>query len=67
MYLYFLGLIFINTSKAIQSFEEEGRKEEAMLSYGNRFRGSIPSKHLYHYKIRVSAFLIDENHVGDRF
>ena len=36
-YLYFPGLSFINTSKAIYHLE----KEEGMLPYGNGFKGSI--------------------------
>jgi hypothetical protein len=30
LYLYFLGLSFRSTSKAIQPFGKEGRKEEVM-------------------------------------
>ncbi|MFZ0329578.1 MAG: hypothetical protein WBP64_04565 [Nitrososphaeraceae archaeon] len=40
LYLYFLGLSFINTSKAIQLFGK--REEGVMLQYGNGFRDSIP-------------------------
>ena len=55
LYLYFLGLSFRNTSKAIQPFEEEGRSHVAVWKWVQRFN----PKHLYCCK-RVSAFLIDE-------
>jgi putative transposase len=56
LYLYFLGLSFRNTSKAIQPFEEEeGRSHVAIWKWVQRFN----PRHLYSCK-RVSAFLIDE-------
>ena len=55
LYLYFLGLSFRNTSKAIQPFEEEGRSHVAIWKWVQRFN----PKRLYCCK-RVSAFLIDE-------
>jgi putative transposase len=56
LYLYFLGLSFRNTSKAIQPFEEEGRSHVAIWKWVQRFN----PKRLYSCKRRVSAFLIDE-------
>jgi putative transposase len=58
LYLYFLGLSFRNTSKAIQPFEEKGRSHVAMWKWVQRFN----PKRLYCCK-RVSAFLIDETMV----
>ena len=58
LYLYFLGLSFRNTSKAIQPlFGEEGRRRShvAVWKWVQRF----DPKRLYHCK-RVSAFIIDE-------
>jgi putative transposase len=56
LYLYFLGLSFRSTSKAIQPlFGGEGRSHVAVWKWVQRFS----PKHLYHRK-RVSAFLIDE-------
>jgi len=59
LYLYFLGLSLRSTSKAIQPFGEEGRKEGrshvAVWKWVQRFN----PKRLYHCK-RVSALLIDE-------
>ena len=54
LYLYFLGLSFRSTSKAIQPFEE-GRSHVAVWKWVQKFN----PKRLYHYR-RVSAFLIDE-------
>jgi putative transposase len=55
LYLYFLGLSFRSTSKAIQPFGDEGRSHVAVWKWVQRFN----PKRLYHCK-RVSAFLIDE-------
>jgi transposase-like protein len=55
LYLYFLGLSFRSTSKAIQPFGEEGRSHVAIWKWVQRFN---PIR-LYCCK-RVSAFLIDE-------
>ena len=56
LYLYFLGLSFRSTSKAIQPFGEEGRRSHvAIWKWVQRFN----PERLYHRK-RVSAFLIDE-------
>jgi putative transposase len=56
LYLYFLGLSFRNTSKAIQPFGEEGgRSHVAVWKWVQRFNPRC----LYCCK-RVSAFLIDE-------
>ena len=63
LYLYFLGLSFRNTSKAIQPFEEEGRSHVAIWKWVQRFN----PRRLYCCK-RVSAFLIDETmYVADWF
>ena len=55
LYLYFLGLSFRSTSKAIQPFGGEARSHVAVWKWVQRFN----PKRLYHCK-RVSAFLIDE-------
>jgi transposase-like protein len=56
LYLYFLGLSFRSTSKAIQPFGEDGRRSHvAVWKWVQRF----DPKRLYHCK-RVSAFIIDE-------
>jgi putative transposase len=56
LYLYFLGLSFRSTSKAIQPFGEEGRRSHvAVWKWVQKFN---PTR-IYHCK-RVSAFLIDE-------
>jgi putative transposase len=55
LYLYFLGLSFRNTSKAIQPFEEKGRSHVAIWKWVQRFN----PKRLYRCK-RVSAFIINE-------
>jgi len=55
LYLYFPGLSFRSTSKAIQPFEKEGRSHVAIWKWVQRFS----PKRLYRCK-RVSAFLIDE-------
>jgi putative transposase len=59
--LYFLGLSFRNTSKAIQPFDVKGRSHVAIWKWVQRFN----PKRLYSCK-RVSAFLIDETmiHIG---
>ena len=57
LYLYFLGLSLRSTSKAIQPFGEEGRKEEVMSRFGNGSRDLTPNVFTI---ARVSAFLIDE-------
>src|ERR1044071_10384733 len=69
LYLYFLGLSFRSTSKAIQPFGEEGRRSHvAVWKWVQRFN----PRRLYCCK-RISAFLIDEtmlqigtdsNHLG---
>jgi hypothetical protein len=55
--LYFLGPSFRNTSRAIQSFGEdgEGRSHVAIWKWGQRFN----PRRIYCCE-RVSAFLIDE-------
>ena len=55
LYLYFLGLSFRSTSKAIQPFGKEGRSHVSIWKWVQRFN----PERLYHRK-RVSAFLIDE-------
>jgi putative transposase len=57
LYLYFLGLSFRSTSKAIQPlFGEEGKRSHvAVWKWVQRFN----PRHLYRCK-RISAFLIDE-------
>ncbi len=61
LYLYFLGLSFRNTSKAIQPFDVKGRSHVAIWKWVQSFN----PKRLYSCK-RVSAFLIDETmiHIG---
>ena len=56
LYLYFLGLNFRNTSKAIQPFQERGRSHVAIWKWVQRFN----PRRLYCCKRRVFAFLIDE-------
>jgi putative transposase len=56
LYLYFLGLSFRDTSKAIRPFEEEGRSHVAIWKWVQRFN----PRRLYCCKRRVPAFLIDE-------
>jgi putative transposase len=60
LYLYFLGLSFRNTSKAIQLFGKEGGRSHvvAVWKWIQRFKPRV----LYRCK-RVSAFLIDETTV----
>ena len=59
LYLYFLGLSFRNTSKAIQPFgKERGRNHVAIWKWVQRFN----PRRLYCCK-RVCAFLIDETMV----
>ena len=60
LYLYFLGLSFRNTSKAIQPlFEDKGKRSHvAIWKWVQRFN----PKYVYCCK-RVSAFLIDETMV----
>lgn len=59
LYLYFLGLSFRNTSKAIQPFgKEEGRSHVAIWKWVQRFN----PRRLYCCK-RVCAFIIDETMV----
>ena len=60
LYLYFLGLSFRDTSKAIRPLFEEkgGRSHVAIWKWVQRFN----PKHVYCCK-RVSAFLIDETMV----
>src|SRR5437867_13309481 len=53
LYLYFLGLSFRNTSKAIEPFEE--RSHVAIWKWVQRFG---PSR--IYVKKRVAAFVIDE-------
>ena len=55
LYLYFLGLSFRNTSRAIQPFGKEGRSHVAVWKWVQRFS----PRRLYCCR-RVSAFLIDE-------
>ena len=54
LYLYFLGLSFRSTSKAIVPFEE--RSHVAVWKWVQRFR---PNK--IYVRKRVVAFVIDEN------
>jgi hypothetical protein len=57
LYLYFLGLSFRSTSKAIQPFGEEGRSSHITIwIWVQRFS----PKRLYRCKRRIPAFLIDE-------
>ena len=60
LYLYFLGLSFRNTSKAIQPlFDKEEKKQGVMQLSGNGFRDSILNTFTI-VKEYLSAFLIDE-------
>jgi hypothetical protein len=55
LYLYFLGLSFRNTSKALEPFEEKKRSYVAVWSWVQRFNPKI----IYCRKTRVAAFIID--------
>lgn len=59
LYLYFLGLSFRNTAKAIGPFVEGGSRSHVAVWYWVQ---QFDPKHLYPCK-RVSAFLIDESQV----
>jgi putative transposase len=54
LYLYFLGLSFRNTSKALEPFEK--RSYVAVWSWVQRFNPKI----IYCRKTRLAAFIIDE-------
>ena len=56
IYLYFLGLNFRNTSKAIEPFKEKKRSHVAIWNWVQRFDPKI----IYSRKRRVTAFVIDE-------
>jgi putative transposase len=59
LYLYFLGLSFRNTSKALEVFEEKGRRSHvAIWNWVQQFNPKV-----YFRKRRVSAFIIDETMV----
>jgi putative transposase len=53
--LYFLGLSFRNTSKALEPFREK-RSHVAVWNWVQRFNPKI----IYSRKRRVTAFVIDE-------
>ena len=55
LYLYFLGLSFRNTSKALEPFREK-RSHVAVWNWVQRFNPKI----IYSRKRRVTAFVIDE-------
>jgi putative transposase len=55
LYLYFLGLSFRNTSKALEPFEEK-RSHVSVWNWVQRFN----PKKIYPRKRRVTAFIIDE-------
>jgi|SRR5918995_1200326 putative transposase len=55
LYLYFLGLSFRNTSKALEPFREK-RSHVAVWNWVQRFN----PKMIYSGKTRVTAFVIDE-------
>jgi putative transposase len=55
LYLYFLGLRFRNTSKALSIFEDKRRSYVSIWNWVQRF-GSDP---IYKRK-RITAFIIDE-------
>jgi len=57
LYLYFLGLSFRNTSKALEPFEEEGRRSHVPI--WNWVQQFNPRK-VYFRKRRISAFIIDK-------
>ena len=56
LYLYFLGLSFRNTSKALEPFKEKKRSHVAIWNWVQRFDPKI----IYSRKRRVTAFVIDE-------
>src|SRR4051794_9692943 len=65
LYLYFLDLSLRNTSKALDTFDEEKRSHIAIWNWIQRRFGSC---HIYNNKRkRVSAFVIDETviQIGD--
>jgi putative transposase len=53
--VYFLGLSFRNTSKALESFEEK-RSHVSVWNWVQRFN----PKKIYPRKRRITAFIIDE-------
>jgi putative transposase len=55
LYLYFLGLSFRNTSKALEPFREK-RSPVDVWNWVQRFNPKI----IYSRKRRVTAFVIDE-------
>jgi len=55
LYLYFLGLSFRNTSKALKPFREK-RSHVAVWNWVQRFNPKI----IYSRKRRITAFVIDE-------
>ena len=55
LYLYFLGLSFRNTSKALKPFREK-RSHVAVWNWVQRFNPKI----IYSRKRRVTAFVIGE-------
>jgi transposase-like protein len=56
LYLYFLGLSFRNTSKALEPFEEK-RSHVSVWNWVQRFNNP---KKIYPRKRRVTVFIIDE-------
>jgi putative transposase len=58
LYLYFLGLSFRNTARAIGPFVDKGRSHVAVWDWVQKFN----PEHIYPCR-RVAAFLIDETMV----
>jgi putative transposase len=56
LYLYFLGLSFRSTSKALEPFNENKRSHVSVWNWVQRFNPNI----IYSRKRRVTAFIIDE-------
>lgn len=56
LYLYFLGLSFRSTSRALEPFNENKRSHVSVWNWVQQFNPKIA----YSRKTRVTAFLIDE-------
>lgn len=56
LYLYFLGLSFRSTSKALEPFNENKRSHVSIWNWVQRFNPKL----IYSRKRRVTAFIIDE-------
>ena len=56
LYLYFLGLSYRKTAKALEPFKEKKRSHVAIWNWVQRFDPNV----IYSRKTRVTAFIIDE-------